>query len=107
MVQRPGADIPAIDLPDAVAGHPGAGATGGEVGKVLDKQALSAYRRRPAEIDADLDEARSGQTAAGPRSWRPNAMRCWARCARRPDSAAARACPARCTNERALPSERR
>lgn len=33
--------------------------TGGGVGEVLDKQALSAYRRRLAEIDADLDEARS------------------------------------------------
>ncbi len=59
MAQRPGADIPAIDLSDAVAGHPGAGAVGGDVGEVLDKQALSAYRRRLAEIDADLDEARS------------------------------------------------
>lgn len=59
MLQRPGADIPAIDLSDAVAGHPGAGAAGGDVGEVLDKRALSAYRRRLAEIDADLDEARS------------------------------------------------
>lgn len=59
MLQRPGADIPAIDLSDAVAGHPGAGAVGGDVGEVLDKQALSAYRRRLSEIDADLDEARS------------------------------------------------
>jgi len=59
MLQRPGADIPAIDLSDAVAGHPGAGAADGDVGEVLDKQALSAYRRRLAEIDADLDEARS------------------------------------------------
>ena len=59
MLQRPGADIPAIDLSDAVAGHPGAGAVGGDVGEVLDMQALSAYRRRLAEIDADLDEARS------------------------------------------------
>ena len=59
MLQRPGADIPAIDLSDAVAGHPGAGAAGLDVGEVLDKQALSAYRRRLAEIDADLDEARS------------------------------------------------
>src|SRR4029077_14985354 len=46
MLQRPGADIPAIDLSDAVAGHPGAGAVGGDVGEVLDKRALSAYRRR-------------------------------------------------------------
>ena len=59
MLQRPGADIPAIDLSDAVAGHPGAGAAGGGVGEVVDKQALSAYRRRLAQIDADLDEARS------------------------------------------------
>jgi hypothetical protein len=59
MLQRPGTDIPAIDLSDTVAGHPGTGAAGGDVGEVLDKQALSAYRRRLAEIDADLDEARS------------------------------------------------
>jgi hypothetical protein len=59
MLERPGADIPAIDLSDAVAGHPGAGAVGGDVGEVLDKRALSAYRRRLAEIDADLDEART------------------------------------------------
>jgi len=59
MLQRPGADIPAIDLSDAVAGHPGAGAIGGDMGEVLDKRALSAYRRRLSEIDADLDEARS------------------------------------------------
>ena len=44
MLQRRGADIPAIDLSDAVAGHPGAGAVGGDVGEVLDKRALSAYR---------------------------------------------------------------
>jgi hypothetical protein len=59
MLQRPGADIPAIDLSDTVAGHPGAGVAGGDVGEVLDRQALSAYRRRLAEIDADLDQARS------------------------------------------------
>jgi len=59
ILQRPGADIAAIDLSDTVAGHPGAGAASGDVGQVLDKQALSAYRRRLAEIDADLDEARS------------------------------------------------
>jgi len=59
MLQRPGADIPAVVLSDTVAGHPGAGAVGGDAGEVVDKQALSAYRRRLAEIDADLDEARS------------------------------------------------
>jgi len=84
MLQRPGADIPAIDLSDTVAAHPGAGAVGGDVGEVLDKQALSAYRRRLAKIDADLGEARSWRTPAGPRNWRPNAMRCWTRYVRRP-----------------------
>jgi hypothetical protein len=60
------------------------------VGEVLDKQALSAYRHRLAEIDADLDEARS-----------------WVDTGRAAKLAAARACPARYTNERALPSGRR
>ena len=48
-----------------------------------------------------------GRIPAGPRNWRPNAMRCWTRCAQRPVLAAARACPARHTSERALPSGRR
>jgi hypothetical protein len=59
MLQRPGADIPAIDLSDTVAGHPGTGVAGRGVGEMVDKQALSAYRRRLADIDADLDQARS------------------------------------------------
>jgi hypothetical protein len=59
MLQRPGADIAAIDLSDTVAGHPGTGAADRDIGGMLDKQALSAYRRRLTEIDADLDEARS------------------------------------------------
>ena len=59
LLERPGTDLPAIDLSDTVAGHPGVGVAAGDVGTVLDKQALSAYRRRLAEIDADLDEARS------------------------------------------------
>jgi len=59
LLQRPGADIPAIGLSDTVAGHPGSQAAGGDLGAVLDQQALSAYRRRLAELDADLGEARS------------------------------------------------
>jgi hypothetical protein len=59
MLQRPGADIPAIDLSNTVAGHPGTGMAAGDVGEVLDKRALSAYRRRLAAIDADLHQARS------------------------------------------------
>jgi hypothetical protein len=59
LLQRPGADVPAIVLSDTVAGHPGAQAAGGDLGAVLDQQALSAYRRRLAELDTDLGEARS------------------------------------------------
>jgi hypothetical protein len=59
MLQRPGADIAAIDLSDTVVGHPGTGAADGDAGEMLDKQALSAYRHRLTEIDSDLDEARS------------------------------------------------
>jgi hypothetical protein len=59
LLRSPGADIPAIDLSDAVAGHPGIQAAGGGLGAALDQQALSAYRRRLAELDADLGEARS------------------------------------------------
>jgi hypothetical protein len=58
-VRVTGEDIPAIDLSDTVAGHPGVGVAARDIGTVLDKQALSAYRRRLAEIDADLDEVRS------------------------------------------------
>jgi len=59
VLQRPGVDIPARDLSDAVAGHPGAGLVEGGTGEVLDRQALESYRRRLTEIDEDLDEART------------------------------------------------
>ena len=59
LLQRPAADIPAIVLSDTVAGHPGSQAAGGDLGAVLDQQALSAYRRRLSELEADLGEARS------------------------------------------------
>ena len=55
MLQRPGADIAAIDLSDTAPGHPGTGAADRDIGGMLDKQALSTYRRRLTEIDADLD----------------------------------------------------
>lgn len=59
LLGRPGADTPALELSDAVAGHPGAGLAEADTGELLDRQALTAYRRRLAEIDTDLDEARS------------------------------------------------
>jgi hypothetical protein len=59
VLQRPGVDIAARDLSDAVAGHPRAGLVEGGTGEVLDRQALESYRRRLTEIDEDLDEART------------------------------------------------
>ena len=58
LVARPGADVAALDLSDAVAGHPGAQLGDGDLGPVLDAQALAAYRHRLGELDAELDEVR-------------------------------------------------
>jgi hypothetical protein len=57
LLDRPGADLSALDLSDAVAGHPGAQVAGGDAGPLLDRQALAAYRRRLAELDEELREA--------------------------------------------------
>ena len=59
VLQRPGVDVPARDLSDAVAGHPGVRLVEGGAGEVLDRQALESYRRRLTEIDEDLEEART------------------------------------------------
>ncbi|MGZ4483184.1 MAG: hypothetical protein ACXVX0_19390 [Blastococcus sp.] len=58
LLARPGADVPALDLSDAVAGHPGTQLHDGDLGPALDAQALAAYRRRLGELDSDLAEAR-------------------------------------------------
>jgi hypothetical protein len=65
LLQRPGIDIPALELSDAVCGHPGRWVDEGSAGVVLDRQALGGYRRRLGEIDQDLEEARSWSDAAG------------------------------------------
>jgi len=57
LVERPGQDISALVLSDAVAGHAGAGMGDSDAGELLDAQAIAAYRRRLSEIDADLAEA--------------------------------------------------
>jgi hypothetical protein len=44
-------DIPALDLSDAVAGHPGAGLADADAGELLDRQALASYRQRLTEIE--------------------------------------------------------
>jgi hypothetical protein len=59
LLARPGVDVPAHDLSDEVAGHAGAGVADGAVDEVLDRRALAAYRQRLADLDAELDEARS------------------------------------------------
>jgi hypothetical protein len=57
LVDRPGIDLPALELSDAVAGHPGSRVDQAGTGPLLDRHALAAYRRRLHEIDHDLDEA--------------------------------------------------
>lgn len=63
LLQRPGVQISARDLSDALAGQPASGVRQAGI-EMLDRQALAAYRRRLAEIDAELDEG-SGWNDAG------------------------------------------
>jgi hypothetical protein len=58
LLQRPGQDVGAADLAAAAAGHTGVTVSHGDA-DVIDAQALSAYRARLAEIDAELGEAES------------------------------------------------
>ncbi|HEY0561192.1 MAG TPA: hypothetical protein VGD03_12950 [Frankiaceae bacterium] len=57
LLDRPGIDVPALDLSDAVAGHAGVRVADFDSGPVIDRQALAAYRQRVAELDEDLAEA--------------------------------------------------
>jgi hypothetical protein len=56
LVRQPDIPIPARELSDWVVGHAGAGLVEGAAGEVIDRRALTAYRARLAEIDAELDE---------------------------------------------------
>ncbi len=70
LLGQPGREFHALDLAAAAsAGHVGGergsvyaeglhASDGGDAGPVLDEQAKAAYRRRLAEIDEDIDEAR-------------------------------------------------
>ncbi len=58
LLQRPGAEVPALELAAAVAGHPGVQTVQADLGPVLDAQALQAYRGRLVELEQDLTEAR-------------------------------------------------
>jgi hypothetical protein len=55
LLSNPGVPVSALALSSAVDGH--AELVEGGLGKVVDRQALEAYRRRLSEIDADLTEA--------------------------------------------------
>lgn len=57
LLRQPGVEISALDLSDWAAGHPGAGVADSGPDEVIDKQALTAYRNRLADIDSELAEA--------------------------------------------------
>ncbi|HWD52749.1 MAG TPA: hypothetical protein VG412_10125 [Acidimicrobiales bacterium] len=57
LLERPGTNVGALALSDALAGHPGATLDEADVGDPLDPAALTAYRRRLVELDTDLDAA--------------------------------------------------
>jgi hypothetical protein len=59
LLSRPGLDVPALALSDAVAGNAGARPVDADAGLLLDRQALAAYRRRLVELDDELAEARA------------------------------------------------
>jgi hypothetical protein len=57
LIERPGVDVAAPELAAAVTGAPAVTDSG--AGELIDRQALAAYRQRLAELDGELDEARS------------------------------------------------
>ena len=58
LVQRPGAEVSALDLSALVAGHSVA-VSEPDAGERLDRRALMSYRQRLRDIDEELDEAQS------------------------------------------------
>jgi hypothetical protein len=57
LLARPGLDVPAVELSDAVAGRPGTGPMAAAGLEILDRAALAAYRQRLADIGTEIDEA--------------------------------------------------
>ncbi len=55
LVQRPGADVTALALSDAVSDHPGTTLEQADLGDGLDATALAAYRHRLSELDQQLE----------------------------------------------------
>ena len=56
LLTRPGQQVHVLDLVEA-AGGPNRAEAGADTGPVLDAAARSAYRRRLADLDRELDEA--------------------------------------------------
>ncbi|MDQ1679570.1 MAG: hypothetical protein QOI42_429, partial [Frankiaceae bacterium] len=57
LLRNPGVPVTALALSAAASGNAGHEIAEGGLGDVIDRQALDAYRRRLADIDAELDEA--------------------------------------------------
>jgi soluble cytochrome b562 len=55
LLQRPAAELTALDLSALIAGRPAVSES--DLGERLDRQALAAYRQRLRDIDEELDEA--------------------------------------------------
>lgn len=66
LIQRPGTEVAALALSDAVSDHPGATLEQSDLGAALDATALSSYRRRLGELEDQLEAAdrRGDQSAA-------------------------------------------
>jgi hypothetical protein len=58
LLQRPDAEISALEMSALVAGH-GTAVAEPDAGERLDRQALTAYRNRLREIDEELEQAQS------------------------------------------------
>ena len=58
LLERPGVDVSALDLSAMAAGQGGT-VDEAPAGELLDRRALSDYRRRLSELDEELDEAQS------------------------------------------------
>ena len=57
LLERPGAELSALDLTALIAGHGGVAET--DTGERVDRKAFAAYRQRLREIDEELDQAES------------------------------------------------
>lgn len=63
LLRQPEVEVSALELSNWAAGHPGAGIRDAGTGEMIDRQALTAYRMRLADIDAELAEAQEWEDA--------------------------------------------